>query len=176
MPFGDWPRINLIFHGSSVYPVLERSRHCAPAGYAPRTAPRTWQPQGPRGRFHSAGCAVQGADCQARPAGPSPAPRLSNLSYLPFSWCPPERIKHIGGVHASRRAPAWRTLAPGGRLVLTAPGPTPPHLAILADGLARHIDARGSSGGSRACFPAGSIRPDAPPRTRSAFMRGDRAP
>lgn len=33
-----------------------------------------------------------------------------------------------------------RTLAPGGRLVLNAPGPTPPHFSILADGLARHID------------------------------------
>jgi ubiquinone/menaquinone biosynthesis C-methylase UbiE len=34
-----------------------------------------------------------------------------------------------------------RTLAPGGRPVLNAPGPTPPHFAILADALARHIAA-----------------------------------
>jgi ubiquinone/menaquinone biosynthesis C-methylase UbiE len=35
-----------------------------------------------------------------------------------------------------------RVLAPGGRLVLNLPGPTPPPLAIFADGLARHIDAK----------------------------------
>ncbi|MDP8931981.1 MAG: methyltransferase domain-containing protein, partial [Actinomycetota bacterium] len=32
-----------------------------------------------------------------------------------------------------------RVLAPGGRLVLNAPGPTPPPFVVLADTLARHV-------------------------------------
>ena len=33
-----------------------------------------------------------------------------------------------------------RVLAPGGRVVLNVPGPTPPMFSIMADALARHID------------------------------------
>lgn len=38
-----------------------------------------------------------------------------------------------------------RVLAPGGRLVLNVPGPTPPLFAVLADALATHIDPRAAS-------------------------------
>ena len=38
-----------------------------------------------------------------------------------------------------------RVLAPGGRLVLNVPGPTPPLFAVLADALATHIDPRATS-------------------------------
>lgn len=38
-----------------------------------------------------------------------------------------------------------RVLAPGGRLVANVPGPTPPPLEIMADGLARHISPESAS-------------------------------
>lgn len=38
-----------------------------------------------------------------------------------------------------------RVLAPGGRLVLNVPGPTPPLFAVMADALAKHVDSRAAS-------------------------------
>ncbi|HEY0879855.1 MAG TPA: class I SAM-dependent methyltransferase [Zeimonas sp.] len=38
-----------------------------------------------------------------------------------------------------------RVLAPGGRLVLNVPGPTPPLFAVMADALATHVDPRAAS-------------------------------
>ena len=38
-----------------------------------------------------------------------------------------------------------RVLAPGGRLVLNVPGPTPPLFAVMADALAKHVDPRAAS-------------------------------
>jgi len=38
-----------------------------------------------------------------------------------------------------------RVLAPGGRLVLNVPGPTPPLFAVMADALGTHVDPRAAS-------------------------------
>lgn len=38
-----------------------------------------------------------------------------------------------------------RVLAPGGRLVLNVPGPTPPLFGVMADALGRHVDPRAAS-------------------------------
>lgn len=49
-------------------------------------------------------------------------------------------LQFVADKHAAL-SEMWRVLAPGGRLVLNVPGPTPQLFAVMGDALARHIGA-----------------------------------